>query len=197
MGLTRMPAWSGRYLPFGAGSMTVAPVRVLRSGRVVKARRGMGSDLRVDPTTGQTIDCSSFSGLFNGTCWGILTTKGQQSYIYGNTPILSTANPPMPLPPAPPAPVATPSNPNPLVTPPVDQQSAQQTVDATIAAQGQAWQAQNQQFFADLDSAISANQQAGGQCSQNILSGVCDWIVLAAGAGLVLGVAYLSGGGRR
>jgi hypothetical protein len=195
--LTRKPAWSGRYLPFGAGSMTVAPVKVVR-GRVVPARRGMGADLRVDPVTGKTIDCDSLSNFFNGTCWGILSTKGTQSYVYGNTPYLSTTGTGvLSAPPPPPAPVATAGNPNPLIVPPANQQMAQDTVDATVAQQMSDWQAQNQQFFVDLSSAVDANTAAGGGCSQRIISGVCDWLTIGIGGALGIGLLMAFQGGRR
>lgn len=196
MPIIRKPSWTGRYLPAGAVSMTVAPVQALRNGRIVRARdsrRGLGVDLRVDPVTLQTIDCDSWSNFFNATCWGVLTTKGTQSYVYSGTPYLSTVDagqPPV---------LAKGATAPPIVAgtvstlPAGSQDNPAALIGQQIANQTAENQAANQQFFADLS---AQNQFAGGGCSQNILSGVCDWVTVAGGVGLGLVVLLLARGRR-
>lgn len=97
-------------------------------------------------------------------------------------------------------PVATPSNANPLVVPPVSGPAAQETVDATIAAGEAQRQANAQSFFADLNTSIVNAQNAAAGCPSTIAPslGVCDSTIYWT-AGILAGVVALSAfmkGGR-
>ena len=157
---------------------------------------GLGTDLRVDPSTGQTIDCDSWGNFFNGTCWGILSSKGTTSYVYGNTPYLSTTGSGVPPTLAQGA-AAPPIVPGTVSTLPAGSQDNAVDLPGQLVAQ-QTAQNQNtmQSFFASLDTSVQANQAAGGACSQKIVSGVCDWITLALGGVAIFGLFMMSGGRR-
>lgn len=203
--LTRMPQWNGRYLPFGAVGMTVAPVRV-KAGRVVPAgRRGLGVDaanvaVQVAPPRdvlktpwGTTIDCTSFLSFITWPQCSLVPTNWASIQAGTNPNYVGLANPP--IPPAPPVPVATASNPNPLVVPPVDQSGAQQTVDQTIAAQGQDWQTQNQQFFADLSQSLNLGCAQNFALSQQL--GVCDSTLYWTGGVVAALLLFAFAAGRK
>lgn len=36
---------------------------------------GLGTDYRIDCSTGLTIDCDAFSNFFNQTCWGLCSAQ--------------------------------------------------------------------------------------------------------------------------
>ena len=48
--------------------------------------KGLGTDLRVDCSSGNTIDCDSWSNFFNATCWGICSAQGTQNTTPVGTP---------------------------------------------------------------------------------------------------------------
>ena len=141
------------------------------------------------------VDCTSFwEYMIHPNC-GCTYPNWMTSTFGTSTAYQGLPNPPAPT--GPPAPVSTSANSTPLTTPPADQSTAQGTVDATIAAGTAANQAQAQGFFADLSTWIDT-ANAGSTCSQNLISGVCDWMTVA-GAGIVfVGVMALFGSsGRR
>lgn len=175
MGLIRKPAWNGEYLPHGAAGMTVAPVRVLRSGRVVKARRGGMGDF-------SSWLCSVFPSQCIGAvgAYALATTAGGAAVNYGTA--LQNPNPPT-LAKAGGVPTAAQ-----LAT--VD--PSQLPVDLA-ASQFSANQETTQRFFADL-----ATQQEGNATADSLAVSPWFWLVVG-GAALWGGVKVLEilAGGRR
>jgi len=54
--------------------------------------RGLGTDLRVDCSSGNTIDCDSWSNFFNSTCWGLCSAGGTQNTTAVGTPAAPVTN---------------------------------------------------------------------------------------------------------
>jgi hypothetical protein len=141
--------------------------------------RGFGDAIVANPV------CTGWSLYLDPACWGMSIAGGldtsDASAYQGLT------QPPQPLPP--PAPVPTADNPNPLILPPASGQSAQATVDATIAAGVAANQAMYQNFFSKVPTS----------CQSTIFPtfGICDLTVYwAVGIVGILGFVYMAGGRR-
>lgn len=175
MALLRKPAWRGEYLPFGAVGMTVAPVRALRSGRIVSANRRGLSDIPIVDAYASPSECNSYgSWAVTPGCWG-------HSVPYWQTMASAIG--------APPSPTIVPGTVSTL--PAGTQDNAQTTVNALLDQQMQAQQAVN---AAGVDSTLWDLTQGGLYQAGSAVSGVASipWWVWAGG-GLAAAFIFFRG----
>lgn len=149
-------------------------------------RMGFGQYYK-QTSDGTVIDCDLFSNIWESVCWNPFSPGVPASAV----PALN--QPPMPAPP--PAPVATPDNLNPLLLPPASGDTANATINATLA-QGQI----NNQ--ARINAYIQNMQNQGvaaGACAVSLFPslGICDKWLYIGGAAVGIGVLLFALGGRR
>ena len=151
--------------------------------------RGMGSTVAAGPLDPLELisggDCSQYlTWLVNPNCWGQSITEWTTQKAYGNvlpvnakgantTGVIDYSNP-----------VST------LAT--GVQEDPQSAISAAIVDQTLANQAAN--LLAVQTQGPGPNAVAG--CSQSLIQGVCDWIVYAAAAAALVGMALMVGRGR-
>jgi hypothetical protein len=56
---------------------------------------GLGTDYRVDCSSGNTIDCDSWSNFFNSTCWGMCSASSLPAGVVVGGPPAAPATPDM------------------------------------------------------------------------------------------------------
>ena len=146
------------------------------------SRRGIGDTLPAQSFFGKILgtgnDCSQyFTWLTNAGCWGSSPTEWATQMTYGNIlPTLgkgaSTQG------------VIDYSNPSSLVA--GVQDDPQSAINAAVADQTVANQAANLL-------AVQTQGPSSTSCSNSIIQGVCDWIVYAMAAAVVVGVVLVAG----
>lgn len=134
------------------------------------SRRGLGAYWAID-SSGEAVDCDLWSNILNSVCWA-----GSQGTVSSGLPVNAKG--------ANTTGVIDYSNPSTLAAGVQDDPAA---ISAAVGNQTILNQAANLLAVQALPNSTN--------CSNSIIQGVCDWIVYAAGAALLVGVVFM--GARR